>query len=181
MSAKIIPFRSEMPASLAPKPLPNAALTEGTLAIQPPVSGDNSAASRIDRRGKVLDRMYHFIRSSALGMVSDWPELFELGREHALFQWGQHSNRKKSSEVPSSAVEEFLRECEKDLADDLNFYNRCAQIYAEEMKSVEARATRARAHVARRIQEEFGHMASGIPEALLENDPQKWADEINWI
>ncbi len=165
MSATLVSFKSK----IAPNRSAPSAAVPDRLALKLAVA-NMVPASRVARRKEVLTYLFEWIREAAIGMVNDWPELFEVGREHARFQYEEYTIRHPDWEPDNAA----------NLAHDLGFYNRCAQIYAEEMATVEPLAAQARERAAKRIEEELNGKGNGIPAALRENDPQKWAREIDW-
>lgn len=137
-------------------------------------------ASRIDRRGEAIHYLLKWLREAAFCMVNGWHELFALGCKYEQITFDERTNRVKSRDIPDGKIKDYVKDLEEGLVDGIRFFERCGQIYAEEMATVDTLAAKARERVARRIEEEFPNSHSGIPDALRQNDPQKWASEMDW-
>ncbi len=159
---------------------------------------------RVLNRVETLQDNINWIRGYAMSMVSDWYDFFAFARMHATYESmsiaGSISDLEMRSALVSTSDEALFKMlAEKDrrlnlkvkpilgdkftfansTQEELRFWDRCAQIYAEEMQEVERLAAEARERAAQRIDAEF-HGGMGIPEALRENNPQEYASEFEW-
>lgn len=126
------------------------------------------------------------LKATALENVHDWYDLFALGRRNVSFRLLYPIARKplnldEMSDIDvietASTSPEFIglegtEERLQDAKDGLYFWERCKQIYSEEMEEAERLAAIARERAAQRIDKEFGGTTSGVAKALRANHPR---------
>ena len=108
-------------------------------------------------------------------MVENWEEVFEVGCKNARLKAADFAS--DANTMPSEIVAEYVSDCQA----RAKFFERCAQIYAEEMQEIETVAAQGRERAAARMVKELGgKTAQELAQALRDNTPQNFAMYFDW-
>ncbi len=160
-----------------------------------------------EMKERIFDRIdrvrfnWNWTQGHMLSMVQDWREAFQVMRFNTLYHAMTLPARELNGDIDhcretsDDAAIEKQRQWEERMKEhfpnvigrteqfqqDLAYWDRLTEIYAEEMELAEAMAVEARERVILRANQEFGNvMDNELAKALRANTPQDYLSELDW-
>lgn len=147
-----------------------------------PVPTIATIKAQIQARDENMRNLLEWSRYNAMTLVSDWRQVWEIGRIHALHMYQKLEQRQAQPDLVHTQmwIADLLARSKSLMDEDIQFWDACEAIYDDEMREVEQLAAEARARVCARIAKLGGPTTIPLCDALTQNDPQEFTREFDW-